>query len=165
MIRTSLSCLMSVWKSDEKLLIFAFFISPSKINCLENLYQAFDKVFHHQKKFVKNTPRPRYFQLSSPCFILWWNTASHAYSGGSRPSGGGGGWGRGPLPGIHPGRVIFRHDLKHRLQYKNIALHQVIPSHLITWRLYSRKTTLWKGRSRRLWILKEHVPLLAVMEG
>ena len=90
MIRTSLSCLMSVWKSDEKLLIFAFFISPSKINCLENLYQAFDKVFHHQKKFVKNTPRPRYFQLSSPCFILWWNTASHAYSGGSRPSGGGG---------------------------------------------------------------------------
>ena len=91
MIRTSLSCLMSVWKSDEKLLIFAFFISPSKINCLENLYQAFDKVFHHQKKFVKNTPRPRYFQLSSPCFILWWNTASHAYSGGSRPSGGGGG--------------------------------------------------------------------------
>ena len=164
MIRTSLSCLMSVWKSDEKLLIFAFFISPSKINCLENLYQAFDKVFHHQKKFVKNTPRPRYFQLSSPCFILWWNTASHAYSGGSRPSGGGGG-GRGPLPWIHHWLDIFRHDLKHRLQYKNIALHQVIPSHLITWRLYSRKTTLWKGRSRRLWILKEHVPLLAVMEG
>ena len=93
MIRTSLSCLMSVWKSDEKLLIFAFFISPSKINCLENLYQAFDKVFHHQKKFVKNTLRPRYFQLSSPCFILWWNTASHAYSGGSRPSGGRGGGG------------------------------------------------------------------------
>ena len=98
MIRTSLSCLMSVWKSDEKLLIFAFFISPSKINCLENLYQAFDKVFHHQKKFVKNTPRPRYFQLSSPCFILWWNTASHAYSGGSRPSGGGGGGGQGAPP-------------------------------------------------------------------
>ena len=98
MIRTSLSCLMSVWKSDEKLLIFAFFISPSKINCLENLYQAFDKVFHHQKKFVKNTPRPRYFQLSSPCFILWWNTASHAYSGGSRPSGGGGGGAAGPTP-------------------------------------------------------------------
>ena len=26
---------MSVWKSDEKLLIFAFLISPSKINFLE----------------------------------------------------------------------------------------------------------------------------------
>ena len=86
MIRKSLSCLMSVWKSDEKLLIFAFLISPSKINFLEKLYQAFDTVFHHQKKFVKNTPLPTYFQLSSPFFIWWWNTASHAYSGKSRPS-------------------------------------------------------------------------------
>ena len=86
MIRTSLSCLMSVWKSDEKLLIFAFLISPPKINFLEKLYQEFDTVFHHQKKFVKNTPLPTYFQLSSPCFIWWWNTASHAYSGRSRPS-------------------------------------------------------------------------------
>ena len=175
MIRASLSCLMSVRKSDEKLLIFAFLISPSKINFLEKLYQAFDTVFHHQKKFVKNTPLPTYFQLSSPCFIWWWNTASHAYSGRSRPSdkvsvwsknkrGRGRGGGR-PLPWIHHQLDIFRHDLKRRLQYKNIALHQVIPSHLVTWRLYSRKTTLWKGRSRRLWILKEHVPLLAAMVG
>ena len=110
MIRASLSCLMSVRKSDEKLLIFAFLISPSKINFLEKLYQAFDTVFHHQKKFVKNTPLATYFQLSSPCFIWWWNTASHAYSGRSRPSDkvsvwsknkrgrGGGGGGGGPPP-------------------------------------------------------------------
>ena len=77
---------MSVWKSDEKVLIFAFLISPSKIIFLEKWYKAFDTVFHHQKKFVKNTLMPTYFQLSSPCFIWWWNTASHAYSGRSRPS-------------------------------------------------------------------------------
>jgi len=108
MIRTSLSRLVSVWKSDEKLLISAFLISPSKIIFLEKWYQAFDTVFHHQKELVKNTPLPTYFQLSSRCFIWWWNTASHAYSGGSRPSDkvsvwsknkrGGGGGGRVPPP-------------------------------------------------------------------
>ena len=38
----------------------------------------------------------------------------------------------GPLPSIRHWLGILRHNLKHRLQYKNIALHQVIPSHLIT---------------------------------
>ena len=50
---------MSVWKSDEKLLIFASLISSSKIILFEKYYQAFDTVFHHQMntlKFVKNTP-------------------------------------------------------------------------------------------------------------
>ena len=37
---------MSVWKSDEKLLIFASLISPSKIILFEKQYQAFDTVFH-----------------------------------------------------------------------------------------------------------------------
>ena len=41
---------MSVWKSDEKLLIFASLISPSKIILFEKSYQAFDTVFHHQMK-------------------------------------------------------------------------------------------------------------------
>ena len=36
---------MSVWKSDEKLLIFASLISPSKMILLEKKYQTFDTVF------------------------------------------------------------------------------------------------------------------------
>ena len=50
---------MSVWKSDEKLFIFAPLISPGKILLFEKYYQAFDKVFHLVKKhakIVKNTP-------------------------------------------------------------------------------------------------------------
>ena len=43
---------MSVWKSDEKLLIFASLISPSKIILFEKYYQAFDTVFHHQLKHL-----------------------------------------------------------------------------------------------------------------
>ena len=39
-------CLMSVWKSNEKLLIFAPFISLSKIILFEKKYQVFDTVFH-----------------------------------------------------------------------------------------------------------------------
>ena len=30
-------------------------------------------------KFVKNTPLRVVFQLSSRCFIWWWNTASHVW--------------------------------------------------------------------------------------
>ena len=41
---------MSVWISDEKLLIFASLISPSKMILFENKYQTFDTVFHHQMK-------------------------------------------------------------------------------------------------------------------
>ena len=36
---------MSVWKSDEKLLIFASLICPSKIILFEKCYQAFDQCF------------------------------------------------------------------------------------------------------------------------
>ena len=41
---------MSVWLSDEKLLIFACLISPSKMILFEKKYQTFDTVFHHQMK-------------------------------------------------------------------------------------------------------------------
>ena len=41
---------MSVWISDEKLLIFASLISPSKMILSEKKYQTFDTVFHHQMK-------------------------------------------------------------------------------------------------------------------
>ena len=44
---------MSVWISDEKLLIFASLISPSKTILLEKKYQTFDTVFHHQMKHVE----------------------------------------------------------------------------------------------------------------
>ena len=44
---------MSVWKSDEKLLIFASLISPSKIILFEKWYQAFDTVFHQQRKHLE----------------------------------------------------------------------------------------------------------------
>ena len=37
---------MSVWKSNEKLLIFAPLISLSKIILFEKKYQVFDTVFH-----------------------------------------------------------------------------------------------------------------------
>ena len=44
---------MIVWKSDEKLLIFASLIYPSKIILFEKYYQAFDTVFHHQMKHLE----------------------------------------------------------------------------------------------------------------
>ena len=44
---------MSVWISDEKLLIFASSISPSKMILSEKKYQTFDTVFHHQMKHLE----------------------------------------------------------------------------------------------------------------
>ena len=44
---------MSVWKSDEKLLIFASSISPSNIILFENQYQPLDTVFYHQMKHLE----------------------------------------------------------------------------------------------------------------
>ena len=44
---------MSIWKSDEKLLIFASLFSTSKIILFEKKYQAFDTVFHHQMKHLE----------------------------------------------------------------------------------------------------------------
>ena len=44
---------MSVWKSDEKLLIFASLISPSKIILFQKWNQAFDTVFYHQRKHLE----------------------------------------------------------------------------------------------------------------
>ena len=41
---------MSVWISDEKLLIFVSLISPSKMILFEKKYETFDTVFHHQMK-------------------------------------------------------------------------------------------------------------------
>ena len=46
---------MSVWESDEKMLILESLISPSKIILFEKLYQAFDTVFH--QKMSEWTPQ------------------------------------------------------------------------------------------------------------
>ena len=63
---------MSVWKSDEKLLIFASLISPSKIILFDKKYQAFDAVSSQDETPQSSSKIPRcrsYFQLSSSCFI------------------------------------------------------------------------------------------------
>ena len=57
---------MSVWISDEKLLIFASLISPSKMILFE--------------KFVKNTPLRVVFSTLFSVFHLVMNTASHITS-------------------------------------------------------------------------------------
>ena len=44
---------MSVWILDEKLLIFASLISPSKMILFEKKYQTFDTVFHHHMKHLE----------------------------------------------------------------------------------------------------------------
>ena len=44
---------MSVWISDEKLLIFVSLISPSKMILFEKKYQTFDTGFHHQMKHLE----------------------------------------------------------------------------------------------------------------
>ena len=44
---------MSVLISDEKLLSFAYLISPSKMILVEKKYQTFDTVFHHQMKHLE----------------------------------------------------------------------------------------------------------------
>ena len=44
---------MTVWKSDEKLLIFASVNPPSKIFLFVKVYQAFDTVFHHRIKHLE----------------------------------------------------------------------------------------------------------------
>ena len=44
---------MSVWKSDEKLVIFSSLIFPSKIVLFNKKYQEFDAVFHHQMKYLE----------------------------------------------------------------------------------------------------------------
>ena len=51
---------MSVWISDEKLLIFASLISPSKVILFEKKYQTFDTVFHHLETLKHLEVRQKY---------------------------------------------------------------------------------------------------------
>ena len=74
---------MSVWISDEKLLIFASLISPSK---KDFVWEEISNI-RHSVSSPDETPRSSskilrcasYFQLSSRCFIWWWNTTSHVW--------------------------------------------------------------------------------------
>ena len=60
---------MSVWKSDEKLLIFASLISPSKIILFDKQYQAFDTVFYHQMNRLDVAVVAQFRKRSLPCLI------------------------------------------------------------------------------------------------
>ena len=59
---------MSVWNSDEKLLIFASLISPLKSFCLRE-YQAYDTVFHQQ---MKHFEVHCIFNPLLSVEIIWW---------------------------------------------------------------------------------------------
>ena len=48
---------MSVWIADEKLIIFASLISPSKMILFEKKYQIFLPPFHHPR-FICNLEYP-----------------------------------------------------------------------------------------------------------
>ena len=64
---------MTVWESDEKMLISESLISPSKIILFEKLYQAFDTVIHHQMEHLgvrrKYAAERRIFNSASLCCI------------------------------------------------------------------------------------------------
>ena len=64
---------MSVWESDEKMLILESLISPSKIILFEKLYQAFDTVIHHSMEHLgvrrKYAAKRRIFNSTSLCRI------------------------------------------------------------------------------------------------
>ena len=70
---------MSVWISDEKLLILASLISPSKMILFEKKYQKFDTVFYHQMKHLevrqKYSAARRFFNS----LLGVSNTASHVW--------------------------------------------------------------------------------------
>ena len=73
---------MSVWKSDEKLLIFASVISLLKSFCLRSNITHSTQCFMTRwdtSKLKNNTPLCIIFQLSSRCFPWRWNTASYAW--------------------------------------------------------------------------------------
>ena len=73
---------MSVWKSDEKLLSICILNFSFKNDFV---WEEISNIRHRWN--TDETPRSSskihrcawYFQLSSRCFIWWWNTASHVW--------------------------------------------------------------------------------------
>ena len=74
---------MSVCKSGEKLLIFASWISPSKIIFVWKVISSMRRSVSSPDETPRSSSKllrcASYFQLSSQCLIWWWNTASHAW--------------------------------------------------------------------------------------
>ena len=74
---------MSVWKSDEKLLSICILDFSFKNDFV---WEEISNI-RHSVSSPDETPRSSskilrcasYFQLSSRCFIWWWNTASHVW--------------------------------------------------------------------------------------
>ena len=68
---------ISVWKSDEKLLIFASLISPSNIILFDKSYQAWEAVFYHQMKHLEDRQK---YSAARPVFsALFSVVSSHAW--------------------------------------------------------------------------------------
>ena len=71
---------MSVWISDEKLLIFASLISPSKMILFEKKYQIFLPPFHHPR-FICNLEYPfpplgTVRNYIGPLFVFFFDTCT-----------------------------------------------------------------------------------------
>ena len=60
---------MSVWKSDEELLIFASLIAPPKIMLFENKYQAFNTAFILSIRHLKVCVQCVSFFFNSPVSV------------------------------------------------------------------------------------------------
>ena len=74
---------MSVWKSDETLLSICILNFSFKndfvweeISNIRHCVSSPDKTPRSSSKILRCAS---YFQLSSRCFIWWWNTASHVW--------------------------------------------------------------------------------------
>ena len=74
---------MSVWKSDETLLSICILNFSFKndfvweeISNIRHSVSSPDETPRSSSKILRCTS---YFQLSSRCFIWWWNTASHVW--------------------------------------------------------------------------------------
>ena len=68
-----------VWISDEKLLVFASLISPSKSVCLRSYVKHSSQCFitiSKTSKFVKNTPLRVVFSTLFSVFDMWWKPVS-----------------------------------------------------------------------------------------
>ena len=71
-----------VWISDEKLLVFASLISPSKSVCLRSYIKHLSQCFitiSKTSKIVKNTLLRVVFSTLFAVFDMWWNTVSRVW--------------------------------------------------------------------------------------
>ena len=74
---------MSVWKSDEKLLSICILNFSFKNDFvweeISNIRHSVSSPDEPPRSSSKILRCASYFQLSSRCFIWWWNTASHVW--------------------------------------------------------------------------------------